>query len=186
MTVNENHYSGSDISEVLVSANEISSIVKHIAWRIKSDYGGKPLLIIGIVKGAFVFLADLVRALDMPVCITFIKASSYGSSDVSAGKLKIDYIDESIDYSSYHVLIVDEIIDTGRTFSELTTHYKKKNALSVELCAMFDKPCRRAVPVSVKYTGKVIPNKFVAGYGLDYAERYRELPFVGVVRTNDK
>ena len=171
------------LKKIVVSEEEIRGIISRMAKEISRDYAGRKLLVCGILKGCFIFMADLVRQLDFPVAVSFIKASSYGASKES-GKVKITETAEVLEFDGYKnhdVLIVDDILDTGNTFWELGAYLKDKGFESVEFCALLDKPERRQSPASAKYTGKQIENEFVVGYGLDFNEQYRTLPFVASV-----
>ena len=167
------------ISEILVSEDEIKSIVAGLAARINKDYAGKRLLLIGILKGAYVFLADLARALTVPCEIEFLRVSSY-RTDTRSGKLEMVQ-DLTMPIEAYDVLVVEDILDSGKTLSAMLRHLQSKNPRSLALCAFLDKPSRRIVPVEADYIGKQIPDAFVVGYGLDYAQRYRSLPYIGIL-----
>ncbi|KAF0191119.1 MAG: hypoxanthine phosphoribosyltransferase [Bacteroidetes bacterium] len=170
-----------DMEQCLISAGEIQAKVKVMAQRISADYRGKNLLVVGILKGAVLFMADLVRALDIPVCIDFIAVSSYGSSTESSGVVRImKDLDQSIE--GKHVLIVEDIIDTGLTLKYLVENLETRQAASVEVCTLLDKPDRRKIKVDVKFNGFTVPDEFLVGYGLDYNERYRHLPEVYVLK----
>ncbi len=170
-----------DVQEVLISEEEILEKVNEIADKINEDYAGKPLLIIGVLKGANVFVADLIRKINIPVILDFMAISSYGTSTESSGAVKIlKDLDEDI--KGMHVLVVEDIIDTGLTLSYLTKNLESRGAQSITLCTLLDKPERRKAAINVKYKGFDIPDKFIVGYGIDYAERYRNLPFIGVLK----
>lgn len=169
------------IEEVLISEEQLRECVSRLAGEIDRDYAGRRLLVVGILKGAFMFFTDLVRALDMPVEIDFMKASSYGSGSRSSGKINVTLDLNRSDFGELDVLIVEDIVDSGRTLSLLTEYLKKKGVRSVATCALLSKPERREVEFEPDYVGFVIPDKFVIGYGLDYAEQYRTLPYVGVL-----
>ncbi|MFZ5639855.1 MAG: hypoxanthine phosphoribosyltransferase [Bacillota bacterium] len=170
-----------DMERCLISAGEIQAKVKEMAQRISADYRGKNVLVVGILKGAVLFMADLVRALDIPVCIDFMAVSSYGSSTESSGVVRImKDLDQSIE--GKHVLIVEDIIDTGLTLKYLVENLETRRAASVEVCTLLDKPDRRKIKVDVKYNGFTVPDEFLVGYGLDFNERYRHLPEVYVLK----
>ena len=174
--------SKSSLKNVLIDENEIKAIVERLAAAINRDYEGKKLIIICVLKGSFIFMGDLVRKITQPATVEFVKASSYKNSSVSSGDVKIEYMSYGVNaLKGSHVLVIDDILDTGNTLSKLVEHYKHIGAESVELCVLLDKPSRRTVPLEAKYTGKIIPDKFVVGYGLDYAEQYRCLPYVAAV-----
>lgn len=170
-----------DIKEILLSEEEIQNRVKELGKEITADFAGKDLLVVGILKGAAVFMSELIRTIELPIKIDFMAVSSYGDSSVSTGEVKImKDLDFSAEYK--HVLIVEDIIDTGFTLNYLSDNLKKRGALSVSICTLLDKPERRLVGVPIDYLGFEIPDDFVVGYGLDYAERYRNLPYVGALK----
>lgn len=170
-----------DIKEVLLDEGQISETVKKIGAQISKDYEGKNLLLISVLKGSVVFMADLMRAIKIPCKIDFMVVSSYGDKAVSSGAVKI-IKDLDINLSGYDLLIVEDILDTGRTLSSLMDILKTRNPNSVKICTFLDKPDRRAVSLSADYMGAQIPDEFVVGYGLDYDEKYRNLPYVGILR----
>lgn len=161
--------------EVLVSSEEIGKKVKELGEEITKDYQGKELMLVGILKGAAIFMADLARNIKIPVTMDFMAVSSYGNSTKSSGVVRIiKDLDSNVE--GKHILIVEDIIDTGLTLGYLTDNLKKRGASSVRICTLLDKPERRKVNVPVDYRGFVIPDEFVVGYGIDYAEKYRNLP----------
>lgn len=166
--------------KVLVSRDEIKAKTKELAERISSDYQGKDLLLVCVLKGGFMFLSDLARELTIDVQIDFISCSSYGNSTVSSGVVRI-LKDIDYDITGKHVLIVEDLIDTGLTLTYLKDLFNAKCCASVKICTIMDKPSRRKVKLEPDYQGIVIPDKFVIGYGLDYAEKYRNLPDVYVI-----
>jgi hypoxanthine phosphoribosyltransferase len=171
------------IKEVLVTEEQIQLKVKELGERITNDYEGKDLMLVGILKGAVMFLSDLARNIKLPVTIDFMAVSSYGNSSESTGIVRIiKDLESSIDGKD--ILIVEDIIDTGLTLSYLTDNLKKRRAKSVRIVTLLDKPERRKVEVPVDYTGFVIPDEFVIGYGIDYAEQYRNLPFVASLKED--
>jgi hypoxanthine phosphoribosyltransferase len=170
-----------DIAEILVSEEAIRAKVAELGRRISEDYRGKNLLLIGLLRGAIVFLSDLMRAIDNPIQLDFIGISSYGASTES-GAVRL-VMDLEIDITGRHVLIVEDIVDTGKTLAYLAETLKARQPASLRICALLDKPERRQVPITVDYVGFEIPDKFVVGYGLDFAEGYRNLPFVGVLKA---
>ena len=168
-----------DIREILLSAELIESKVAQLGEKISRDYQGKDLLLVCILKGALVFMADLMRHITIPVCIDTMAVTSYGASTVSSGVVRIvKDLDAAVE--GKHVLIVEDIVDSGLTLSYLASYLKNRRPASVRICTLLDKPDRRQAPVVPDYNGFVIPDRFVVGYGLDYRERYRNLPFVGV------
>jgi len=170
--------------EIFISQDELASIVQDLAAQISRDYAGKRLLLVCVLKGAFVFLADLVRALTIPHEVEFVAASSYRNS-TKPGELEV-LQDLSLPLEDYDVLVVDDILDSGNTLSVMLAHLQTKNPCSLELCALLDKPSRRVVPVRAKYVGRQIPDAFVVGYGLDYAQQYRYLPHIAVLNDENK
>ncbi len=171
-----------DIAEILVTQEEIQAKVVELGRRISEDYRGKDLLLVGLLRGAIVFLSDLMRAIDIPVRLDFIGISSYGASTES-GAVRL-VMDLESDIAGRHVLIVEDIVDTGKTLAYLVENLRARRPASLRICALLDKPERRQVPIQIDYVGFVIPDKFVVGYGLDFAEGYRNLPFVGVLKEH--
>jgi hypoxanthine phosphoribosyltransferase len=159
---------------VLVSGTEIKSVVKRLASAITRDYHDKNPLLIGILKGSFVFLADLVRQLNFPLEVEFVRLSSYGSGTQTSGKVKLVQ-GPKLAVKGRHVLVVEDIIDTGITVDFLMKYLKKKNPASLKLCALTDKPSRRRVHVRIDYKGFDVPDKFIVGYGIDCSEKHRNL-----------
>ncbi len=170
------------IDRVLVSEEEIKARVTEIGKRISDDYRGKEPLIVAVLSGSFIFASDLVRAITIPVGISFIYASSYGEGTLSAGSVDIKTGKGGLDVDGRDVIIVEDIVDTGRTLTAVKAYIMEHGAKSVEICSFLDKPSRRVFPLEVKYMCFDIPNEFVVGYGLDYAYKYRQLPFVGVLK----
>lgn len=172
-----------DIQEVLLTEEMLAAKVAELGAQITRDYADKEILAIGILKGAIVFMADLIRAIDRPVDLDFMAVSSYGERTDSSGIVRIlKDLDQSIE--GKHVLIVEDIIDSGQTLSYLIRNLKERRPASIQLCTLMNKPERRKVDLPVKYVGFEIPNEFVVGYGLDYAEKYRNLPYLGVLRRS--
>ncbi len=172
---------GNDIREILFSEAELKAKVAELGKQLKEDYDGKNPLVVGVMKGAFVFTADLVRAMDCPVQMDFIIAKSYGNSTQTSGSVKI-IKDLENDISGRHVILVEDIIDSGVTMSKLIKMLNTRNAASIKLCALLSKPSRRQVDVTIDYCGWEVPDHFVVGYGLDYAEKYRNLPYIGILK----
>ena len=160
---------------VLITAEEIQAAVQKLASDISQDYQNKTPLIIGVLKGSFVFLADLIRQLEFPLELDFIKLSSYGSSQKSSGKIELAG-DISSEIRGRDVLVVEDIVDTGLTTAFLLGYLKGKQPASVKLCALTSKPSRRQVQIKIDYLGFDVPDKFVVGYGLDCDEKFRQLP----------
>jgi hypoxanthine phosphoribosyltransferase len=168
-----------DIKEILLTAEQIESKVAQMGAAISRDYQGKDVLLVCILKGAMVFMADLMRHISIPVCIDTMAVTSYGASTVSSGVVRV-VKDLDVPAEGKHVLIVEDIVDSGLTLNYLASNLRNRKPASVKICTLLDKPDRRQAPVVPDYNGFVIPDKFVVGYGLDYRERYRNLPFVGV------
>ena len=161
--------------KILISQKEIAEAVNRLACEIERDYQGKQPLLIGVLKGSFVFMADLIRQLDLPLELDFVRLASYGASRESSGKVRLIQ-QPQIPITNRDVLVVDDIVDTGITTSFLLDYLRKKKPASLKLCALTDKPSRRRIPVPIDYLGLAVPNKFIVGYGLDCDERYRNLP----------
>jgi len=170
-----------DVAKILFSREEIAEKVKYLANQIKCAYGDKNPLILCILKGSLIFTADIVRELDFPCTIDFMQVSSYGSGAETTGKLKIKK-DMDSDITGRDVIIVEDILDTGVTLSNLVPELKKRGARTVALCVFLNKPERRCVEVKADFVGFDIENEFVIGYGLDYNEKYRNLPYIGVLK----
>ena len=169
-----------DLVNILFTEEQIQTRLGELAERIRADYEGEELLLVGVLRGAVMVMADLARALDRHLEMDFMAVSSYGSGTKSSGVVRI-LKDLDTDISGRHVLVVDEIIDTGLTLSWLISNLRSRGPASVEVAAMLRKPDAAKVEVDVRYVGFDIPNEFVVGYGLDYAEKYRTLPFVGTL-----
>ena len=170
-----------EIEQVLISEQEIQDKIAQLAKSIDEDYRGKELLLVGVLKGAVMVMADLARALETPVSMEFMAVSSYGSSTSSSGVVRI-LKDLDREIADRHVLVVEDIIDSGLTLNWLLRNMRSRGPASVEVCALLRKPDAAKVEIPVRYVGFDIPAEFVVGYGLDYAERYRDLPFVGRLR----
>jgi hypoxanthine phosphoribosyltransferase len=170
-----------DIDEVLISADQIRDRIALLAAAIDADYGDREPMLIGVLKGAAMFMSDLARALQRPSTMEFMAVSSYGTSTRSSGVVRI-LKDLDRDIAGQHVLIVEDIIDSGLTLSWLLKNLASRGPASIEVVALLRKPDAVKVEVPVKYVGFDIPNEFVVGYGLDYAERYRDLPYIGRLR----
>ena len=170
-----------DIEEVLFTEGQIAQIVERVGSEISRDYEGKKLLLVSVLKGSVVFMADLMRAVTIPARIDFMATSSYGSGVKTSGVVKI-VKDLDIELEGYDIVIVEDILDSGKTLHYLVDLLKSREPNSIEVCTLFDKPERREVDVHAKYIGCAIPDAFIVGYGLDYDEKYRNLPFVGVLK----
>ncbi|WP_295785383.1 hypoxanthine phosphoribosyltransferase [Veillonella ratti] len=169
------------IKEVLITEEALRERVAELGKQISADYKGEDVVLVCVLKGAVVFFADLARAIEGNVALDFISCSSYGNSTVSSGVVRImKDLDKPVE--GKHVIVVEDIVDTGNTLHYLLENLKSSNAKSVRLVALLNKPDRRTVDVHVDYQGFVIPDYFVVGYGLDYAERFRNLPYIGVLK----
>ncbi|MGN6430612.1 MAG: hypoxanthine phosphoribosyltransferase [Gaiellaceae bacterium] len=168
------------VGEVLIEADALSARVAELGAEISADYEGRDLLLIGVLKGAVFFMADLMRKLTIPCEVDFMAISSYGASTDSSGVVRI-LKDLDINIEGRHVLVVEDIIDSGLTLSYLMRNLESREPGTLEVCALLTKPDRREIEVPVRYVGFEIPNRFVIGYGLDFGERYRNLPYVAVL-----
>ncbi len=183
VSMTQNNFATNDLESILFSEEDLSAIVTRLAAQITEDYKGKNLLLLSVLKGSILFMSDLMREIDLPVRLEFMSVSSYGTGVTSSGVVRV-INDLQIDVSGYHILIVEDILDSGKTLSHLISHIGAKGAESVEVCTLFDKPERREAPVYPKYIGSEIPNAFIVGYGLDYSEIYRNLPYVGILKPS--
>lgn len=170
------------IQKVLVTEGEIGEIVSRLGNTINSDYKGKNLVVVCVLKGSVMFTVDLVKKLNIPCELEFIRVSSYGNSTESSGKIQMLLDFDRPDYSDCDFLIVEDIVDSGNTLKFLTERMKEKGARSVKTCTLLDKPSRRKVDFQPDYVGREIPDEFVFGYGLDLFEKWRDLPYVAVVK----
>ena len=165
----------------MLTEEQIKEQVYELGKKIEEDFKGEDLLVVGILKGASVFVSDLIRCIDLDVNIDFMSVTSYGNSTESSGTVKI-LKDLDVDIEGKNVLIVEDIIDSGLTLSNLVAALKTRNPKSLKLCTLLDKPQRRKANIPVDYVGFVIEDKFIVGYGIDYAEKYRNLPFIGALK----
>ncbi len=170
--------------QVLFTRDEIEAVVRRLAAEIRRDYQDKRPLLIGVLKGAFVFMADLIRLLDFPLEVEFIRLSSYGRAMESSGRIKVVQGLQS-GVRGREVLVVEDIVDTGQAVSFLIDYLRRKKPASVRLCALTDKPSRRQVPVTIDYLGFTVPNKFIVGYGIDWDERFRYLPDICTLESDE-
>ena len=168
------------VGEILIEEDALQSRIRELGREVSADYVGRELLLVGVLKGAVFFMADLMRSIGVPCEIDFMAISSYGASTDSSGVVRI-LKDLDINIEGRDVLIVEDIIDSGLTLSYLVRNLESRSPASLEVCALLTKPERREIDVDVRYVGFEIPNRFVIGYGLDFAERYRNLPYVGVL-----
>lgn len=170
-----------DADRILYTQEQIDAKVKELGAQISADYQGEELLVVGILKGALIFMADLVRNISVPVSLDFMAVSSYGASTESSGVVRIlKDLERSIE--GKHVLIVEDVVDTGLTLKYLLENLKARKPASIKVCTLLDKPQRRTADVTADYNGFVIPDDFVVGYGLDYAEKYRETPYIFILK----
>ena len=170
------------IKEVLYTEEQLQARVKELGAQITKDYAGKDkLLLVSVLRGSYIFMADLSRAIDLPCIIDFMVVSSYGGGTSSSGQVEIKK-DISSSIEDYHVIIVEDILDSGNTLYYLLHVLKLRKAASIRICTLLDKPERRAKPIQADYTGFVVPDAFVVGYGLDYNQQYRNLPYIGVLK----
>ena len=170
-----------EIAKILINQEKLRKRVKELALKISRDYKGKKLVLVGILKGAMVFMSDLMREIKLPVEIDFIQAASYGASQTSSGKIRVKK-DMDLPLAGKHVLLIEDIIDYGYTLDYLLGFIKKKKTESVKICVLLDKPSRREVDIPLAYKGFEVPDKFIVGYGLDFAEKFRNLPQVAILR----
>ena len=171
-----------DIKEVLFSSDTLSEKVRELAGKISEDYKGKDLVVVGILKGSVIFAAELIKNISIQCEIEFMAVSSYGNSTETSGVVRIlKDLDSNIEGKD--ILIVEDIVDTGTTLKYLLQYLKARKANSIEIVALLNKPARRKVDLDVKYIGFEVPDAFIVGYGIDYAERYRNLPYIGILKT---
>lgn len=172
-----------DIERVLITQEDLQKKIKEMGERIAKDYEGKELLVVGILKGSCVFMSDLIRNINLPLSIDFMYVSSYGSKTVSSGSVKIiKDLDENIE--GKHVLIAEDVLDSGISLSRVLEILKQRKPASLKIAALLNKPDRRLHQVDLDYEGFVIPDEFVVGFGLDYAQKYRNLPYVGILKRS--
>ncbi len=172
-----------DIESIIYSEEMLANRIAELGKKISDDYRGKKLIVVGVMKGANVFVADLIRSLDLDVVLDFIVVSSYGASTESTGVIRLlKDLDENID--SEHVLIVEDIIDSGLTLEYLINNFETRHPKSIGICTLLNKVERRKANINVDYIGFQVPDEFIVGYGIDYAERYRNLPYVGVLKRS--
>ncbi|XER10197.1 Hypoxanthine-guanine phosphoribosyltransferase [Sporomusa aerivorans] len=170
-----------DVEKILFSEAELATRIKELGQAITADYAGKEILMIGVLRGAVIFMSDLARAIELPVAVDFMAVSSYGAATSSSGVVRIlKDLDEDVE--NKHVLIVEDIIDSGLTLNYLMENLWSRKPASIKICTLLNKPDRRKADVPIAYNGFTIPDYFVVGYGLDFAEKYRNLPFIGVLK----
>lgn len=173
------------VKSILITREEIAGMCQRLGEQISRDYAGREIILVGVLKGAFVFLADLARFLTIPVKIDFISVSSYGSGTKSTGVVRI-IKDLDTDITNQHVIVVEDIIDSGLTLNHLRELLSTRNPASIALCTAFDKPERRKVEIDVEYIGLQVPDEFIVGYGLDFDGNYRNLPDVAILGDNNQ
>ena len=170
-----------DVKEILFDENQLAEKVKELGSRISKDYKGKDLLVVGVLKGSVLFAADLIKNITIPCEIDFMAVASYGNSTETSGVVRIlKDLDHSIE--GKHVLLVEDIVDSGITLSYLLKYLKARRAESIEIVSLLNKPERRTADLEVKYIGFEVPNEFIVGYGIDYAEKYRNLPYIAILK----
>ncbi len=172
-----------DVEEILLTEEQIQARVAELGIQLTADYAGREPVLISVLKGSIVFLADLVRGVELPLSIDIMEVSSYGAATESSGQVRI-LKDLSNPIEGRDVIVVEDIIDTGLTLNYLLRYLREKHPASLRICCLLDKPARRLTEIEIDYVGFTIPDRFVIGYGLDYGERYRNLPYVGVLRPS--
>ena len=172
-----------DVEEVLLSGEQVQVRVAELGAQLAADYADRDPVLVSVLKGSIIFMADLVRAMPIPLSIDLMEVSSYGDSTESSGQVRI-LKDLSTSIEGRDVIVVEDIIDTGLTLNYLLRYLHDKGPASIRICCLLDKPARRLAPIEIDYRGFTIPDRFVIGYGLDYGERYRNLPYIGVLRPS--
>ncbi len=172
-----------DVEEILLSSEQVQARVAELGAQLADEYAGREPVLVSVLKGSIIFLADLVRAMPIPLSIDLMEVSSYGASTESSGQVRI-LKDLSTSIAGREVLVVEDIIDTGLTLNYLLRYLHDKGPASIRICCLLDKPARRLAEIEIDYRGFTIPDRFVIGYGLDYGERYRNLPYIGVLRPS--
>ena len=177
------HEMHQDVERILFTEEELRLRVKELAAQIEKDYDGKELVLASVLRGSYIFMADLTRYIDLPATVDFMVVSSYGSGTTSSGQVEIKK-DLSDPIEGKHLIIVEDILDSGNTLYYLMEVLKVRKPASIRICTLMDKPERRSKPISADYVGFTIPDAFVVGYGLDYDEKYRNLPYVGILKPS--
>ncbi len=172
-----------DVEEILLTAEQVAVRVAELGAQLAADYAGRDPVLVSVLKGSIIFLSDLVRSMPVPLSVDLMEVSSYGASTESSGQVRI-LKDLSGSIEGRHLLLVEDIIDTGLTLNYLLRYLHDKGPATIRICCLLDKPARRLTPIEIDYRGFTIPDRFVVGYGLDYAERYRNLPYIGVLRPS--
>lgn len=177
------HKMHQDVERVLYTEEELKQRVGELAAQITRDYEGKDLVLASVLRGSYIFMADLTRAIDLPITVDFMVVSSYGAGTTSSGQVEIKK-DLSDSIEGKHLIIVEDILDSGNTLYYLMDVLRVRKPASIKICTLMDKPERRAKPITADYSGFTIPDAFVVGYGLDYDEKYRNLPYVGILKPS--
>ena len=172
-----------DVEEILLSHQQIADRVAELGAQLATDYAGRDPVLVSVLKGSIIFLADLIRSMEMPVSLDLMEVSSYGASTATSGQVRI-LKDLSKPIEGRDVIVVEDIIDTGLTLNYLLKYLHDRNPASIRICCLLDKPARRLAEIDIDYIGFTIPDRFVIGYGLDYDERYRNLPYIGVLKPS--
>jgi hypoxanthine phosphoribosyltransferase len=172
-----------DVEQILLNGDAIQTRVAELGAQLTADYAGRHPVMVSVLKGSIVFLADLIRATELPLSLDLMEVSSYGSGTESSGQVRI-LKDLSMTIEGRDVIVVEDIIDTGLTLNYLLRYLRERNPASIRVCCLLDKPARRLAEIEIDYRGFTIPDRFVIGYGLDYDERYRNLPYIGVLRPS--
>ena len=172
-----------DVEEILLSGQEIADRVSELGAQLAADYAGRDPVLVSVLKGSIIFLADLIRSMEMPVSLDLMEVSSYGASTETSGQVRI-LKDLSKPIAGRDVIVVEDIIDTGLTLNYLLKYLRDRSPASIRICCLLDKPARRLADIDIDYRGFSIPDRFVIGYGLDYDERYRNLPYIGVLKPS--
>lgn len=177
------HKMHQDVERVLYTEEELRQRVRELAEEITRDYEGKEVVLASVLRGSYIFMADLTRAIDLPITVDFMVVSSYGAGTTSSGQVEIKK-DLSDSIEGKHLIIVEDILDSGNTLYYLMDVLRVRKPASIKICTLMDKPERRAKPITADYSGFTIPDAFVVGYGLDYDEKYRNLPYVGILKPS--
>lgn len=169
--------------EILYTKEEVAARIQEMGAQLTKDYQGELPMVVGVLRGSFIFMADLVRSIQTPLELDFVAASSYGSWAVSTGKVDMR-LDLEKEIAGRHVIVVEDILDTGRTLSKLVEELKKRHPASLKLCVLLDKPDRRVAEIEADYVGFTVPDEFVVGCGLDFNQQYRQLPYIGILKPS--
>jgi len=172
-----------DMKAILYTKEEVAERVRQLGAQLTADYKGEDPILVGVLRGSFIFMADLVRCIETPLELDFVAASSYGTWAVSTGQVDLR-LDLEKDIIGRHVIVVEDILDTGRTLSKLVDELKKRHPASLKLCVLLDKPERRVAQIEADYVGFTVPDEFVVGCGLDFNQKYRQLPYIGILKPS--